>query len=73
MVIYFQLYNSNYLISNRASNRVLINERLSQWVPKMLNEEARLTENVIHGFDCKESADNEIALFRKLAKLNKSR
>ena len=42
-------------------------------VPKMLNEEPRLTENVMHGSDCKESADNEIAIFRRLAKLNKKR
>jgi nucleoside diphosphate kinase len=37
-------------------------------VPKMLNEEPKVTENVMHGSDCKESATNEITLFNKLAK-----
>ena len=35
-------------------------------VPQMLNEEPRMTENVIHGSDCKESADNEIAIFNQV-------
>ena len=39
-------------------------------VPQMLNEEPRMTENVIHGSDCSESAENEISIFNKL-KVNK--
>lgn len=42
-------------------------------VPKMLNEEPRMTENVMHGSDKSESAEAEIALFKRLAKLNKTR
>ena len=37
-------------------------------VPAMLGEEPRMTENVIHGSDCEESATNEIAVFNKLKK-----
>ena len=37
-------------------------------VPAMLGEEPRMTENVIHGSDCEESATNEIAIFNKLKK-----
>ena len=45
--------------------RTLIKE-LRQTVPAMLGEEPRQTENVLHGSDCEESAEKEIALFNEL-------
>ena len=46
---------------------------IRSYVPAMLNEEPRMTENVIHGSDSEASAEAEIKLFRKLAKLNQTR
>ncbi len=50
-----------------TSMRSLIKE-LRQTIPAMLNEEPRMTENVLHGSDCEESAINEIEIFNTLKK-----
>lgn len=67
----------NYITSDKAYGMVVYGEDaissmraaikdIRLMVPKMLDEEPRMTENVIHGSDCKESAENEIAIFNGL-------
>ena len=67
----------NYITSDKAYGMVMVGEnaitemrtiikRLRQEVPAMLGEEPRMTENVLHGSDCVESANNEIEIFKTL-------
>ena len=71
----------DYITSDKAYGMVVYGEDAiskMRWliksirttVPHMLQEEPRLTENVIHGSDCSESAENEIAVFNKLKERN---
>ena len=71
----------NYITSDKAYGMVVEGEdaittmrtaikKIRSEVPSMLNEEPRMTENVIHGSDCVESAVNEIAIFKSLKKTN---
>ena len=68
-----------YITSDKAYGMVVYGEeaittmrtaikQIRSDVPAMLGEEPRMTENVIHGSDCEESATNEIAVFNKLKK-----
>ena len=70
----------NYITSDKAYGMVMVGEdaiakmraiikRLRLEVPAMLGEEPRMTENVLHGSDCVESANNEIAIFNSLKAL----
>ena len=70
----------NYITSDKAYGMVMVGEnaittmrtiikRLRMEVPTMLGEEPRMTENVLHGSDCVESANNEIAIFNSLQDL----
>ena len=70
----------NYITSDKAYGMVMVGEnaiaemrtiikQLRQEVPAMLGEEPRMTENVLHGSDCVESANNEIAIFNSLEKI----
>lgn len=43
-------------------------KRLRLEIPSMIGEEPRMTENVLHGSDCEESAINEIEIFHSLKK-----
>ena len=65
----------DYITSDKAYGMIVVGEdaiarmraaikEIRTNVPAMLNEEARKTENVIHGSDCEESAENEKALFK---------
>lgn len=45
-----------------------LTKELIQTVPAMLNEEPRMTENVLHGSDYEESPINEIEIFKSLKK-----
>ena len=67
----------DYITSDKAYGMVMVGEdaiatmraiikRLRQEVPAMLGEEPRMTENVLHGSDCVESADKEIEIFNSL-------
>ena len=67
----------NYITSDKAYGMVVYGEdaisrmrtiikEIRLAVPQMLNEEPRMTENVIHGSDCVESANNEISIFNEL-------
>lgn len=67
----------DYITSDKAYGMVMEGEnaintmraiikRLRQEVPSMLGEEPRMTENVLHGSDCVESAINEMAIFDSL-------
>ena len=71
----------DYITSDKAYGMVVEGEdaittmraaikKIRSDVPGMLNEEPRMTENVIHGSDCVESAVNEIAIFKSLKKTN---
>lgn len=64
----------DYITSDKAYGMVMTGEnaittmrtiikRLRQEIPAMIGEEPRVTENVLHGSDCEESAINEIAIF----------
>ena len=68
----------DYITSDKAYGMVMVGEnaitemrtiikRLRLEVPAMLGEEPRMTENVLHGSDCIESAENEIAIFNTLS------
>ena len=68
----------DYITSDKAYGMVMVGvnaitemrtiiKRLRQEVPAMLGEEPRMTENVLHGSDCIESAENEIAIFNTLS------
>ena len=70
----------DYITSDKAYGMVMVGEdaittmrtiikRLRLEVPAMLGEEPRMTENVLHGSDCVESANNEIAIFSSLKAL----
>ncbi len=70
----------NYITSDKAYGMVMVGKdaiatmraiikRLRLEVPAMLGEEPRMTENVLHGSDCVESANNEIAIFNSLKAL----
>ena len=70
----------DYITSDKAYGMVIVGEdaittmraiikRLRLEVPAMLDEEPRMTENVLHGSDCVESANNEIAIFNSLKAL----
>lgn len=70
-----------YITSDKAYGMVVVGEdaiatmrgaikQIRSDVPAMIGEEPRMTENVIHGSDCVESAENEIAIFNKLKKTN---
>ena len=70
----------DYITSDKAYGMVMVGvdaiaemrtiiKRLRQEVPAMLGEEPRMTENVLHGSDCVESANNEIAIFNSLKAL----
>lgn len=70
----------DYITSDKAYGMVMVGEnaitemrtiikRLRLEVPAMLGEEPRMTENVLHGSDCEESANNEIAIFNSLKAL----
>ena len=70
----------NYITSDKAYGMVMVGEnaittmrtiikRLRLEVPAMLGEEPRMTENVLHGSDCEESANNEIAIFNGLEEI----
>lgn len=76
----------DYITSDKAYGMVVYGEdaisamraaikEIRKEVPAMLGEEPRMTENVIHGSDCEESAEKEIALFNNLKRkyLNNSR
>ena len=67
----------DYITSDKAYGMVMVGEnaittmrtiikRLRLEVPAMLGEEPRMTENVLHGSDCVESANNEIAIFNTI-------
>ena len=71
----------NYITSDKAYGMVVYGEdaitsmrtvikEIRATVPQMLNEEPRMTENVIHGSDCVESAENEISIFNVLKTKN---
>lgn len=73
----------DYIVSDKAFGMIVEGENaisvmrgaikeIRAVVPMMLNEEPRLTENVIHGSDCVESAENEIKIFNSLRKRNLS-
>lgn len=72
----------DYITSDKAYGMVMtgdnaittmrtIIKRLRQEIPAMIGEEPRLTENVLHGSDCEESAINEIAIFDAMQNLEK--
>lgn len=54
---------------NAITTMRTIIKRLRLEVPAMLGEEPRMTENVLHGSDCEESANNEIAIFNGLEEI----
>ena len=67
----------DYITSDKAYGMVMegvdaisamraIIKRLRQEIPAMLGEEPRMTENVLHGSDCVESCNNEVAIFDSL-------
>ena len=67
----------DYITSDKAYGMVMEGEdaiqamrtvikRLRLEIPAILGEEPRMTENVLHGSDCVESAEKEIAIFRSL-------
>ena len=67
----------DYITSDKAYGMVIVGEdaiakmraiikRLRQEIPVMLGEAPRMTENVLHGSDCAESANNEIEIFKNL-------
>lgn len=67
----------NYITSDKAYGMVVEGEnsiqsmrdlikRLRLEIPSMIGEEPRMTENVLHGSDCEESATNEIEIFHSL-------
>jgi len=69
-----------YITSDKAYGMVMVGKdaittmrtiikRLRLEVPAMLGEQPRMTENVLHGSDCVESANNEIAIFNSLEKI----
>lgn len=71
----------DYITSDKAYGMIVYGEdaitnmrtvikEIRNTVPQMLNEEPRLTENVIHGSDCVESAENEISIFNILKTRN---
>ena len=57
------VYGEDAISAMRAAIKEIRKE-----VPAMLGEEPRMTENVMHGSDKIESAEAEIALFKRLAK-----
>ena len=74
----------DYITSGRAYGMVVAGDHaiektraaikfIREYVPAMLGEEPRKTENVIHGSDEIPSAELEMAIFRNLLKLNKTR
>lgn len=67
----------DYITSDKAYGMVMVGEdaiktmraiikQLRVAVPAMLQEQPRMTENVLHGSDCIESAEREIAIFEQL-------
>ena len=76
----------DYITSDKAYGMVVYGEEaittmrsaikeIRKIVPNMLNEEPRMTENVIHGSDCEEAVINEVGIFNtlKTKKINNSR
>ena len=74
----------DYITSDKAYGMVVTGENAIQTmrdlikvlrieIPPMIGEEPRNPQNVLHGSDCEESANNEIAIFRSLAKQNKKK
>ena len=72
----------NYITSDKAYGMIVTGENaiqsmrdlikiLRQEIPTMLGEEPRITENVLHGSDCEESAENEIKIFKSLKNAKK--
>ena len=71
----------DYITSDKAYGMIITGEDaiskmravikvLRLQVPQMLGQEPRMTENVLHGSDCKESAEREIAIFNKMPAIN---
>lgn len=67
-----------YITSDKAYGMVVTGEDaiksmrdlikvLRMEIPAMIGEEPRMTENVLHGSDCVESAENEIKIFKTLS------
>lgn len=67
----------DYITSDKAYGMVMVGEdaiktmraiikKLRVTIPAMLGEQPRITENVLHGSDCGESAKREIAIFNQL-------
>ena len=67
----------NYITSDKAYGMIVVGENsiqsmrdlikvLRQEIPAMIGEEPRMTENVLHGSDCEESAEKETAIFKSL-------
>ena len=67
----------NYITSDKAYGMVVEGDNsiqsmrdlikvLRQEIPAMIGEEPRMTENVLHGSDCEESAEKEIKIFKSL-------
>lgn len=67
----------DYITSDKAYGMVMVGEdaiktmraiikELRVTIPAMLGEQPRMTENVLHGSDCEESARREIAIFNQL-------
>ena len=70
----------DYITSDKAYGMVMVGEnaitvmrtlikKLRQVVPVMLGEAPRMTENVLHGSDCVESAEREIAIYDTMPKV----
>jgi len=71
----------NYITSDKAYGMVISGEDainkmralikvLRVYIPAKLGQEPRMTENVLHGSDCVESATKETAIFDKMPAVN---